>query len=83
MANETEIESGDLERVKAAAEKLGEHFDSVQILCTRHEPAVARGTVNINFGVGNWFTRYDQAREWLVKCDEGIRSEVRDLNGER
>lgn len=59
----------DLEMVKKAAEKLGEHFDTVQILTTRHESGKEGGTVNINFGVGNWFARYGLARDWIVRCE--------------
>lgn len=60
----------DLEMVKKATESLGEHFDSVLILTTRYDPAAADGTVNINYGCGNWFARYGQCREYLIKCDE-------------
>lgn len=67
----------DLDRVKAACELLGEHFDSVQIFVTRHEPAVEDGTINISWSAGNWFTRYGQVREWLIKADERTRAHVR------
>lgn len=67
----------DLEIVKKAAEQLGEHFDSVVILTTRYDPAVEQGTTNINWGCGNWFARYGQVREYLIKCDERTRCQVR------
>lgn len=67
----------DLDRVKAACESLGEHFDSVQIFVTKHEPEVEDGTVNIAWSVGNWFTRYGQVREWLIKAEERTRAFVR------
>lgn len=67
----------DLKMVREAAERLGEHFDSVQILTTRHEPGTEDGTVNVNYGVGNWFTRYGQVREWLIKCEERTKAFVR------
>jgi hypothetical protein len=68
----------DLEMVKKASEKLGEHFDTVLILTTRYDPATADGTVNINYGCGNWFARYGQVREYLIKCDERTRCQVRE-----
>ena len=60
----------DLEMVKKATQSLGEHFDSVLILTTRHDPTTEGGTTNINYGCGNWFARYGQVREYLIKCDE-------------
>lgn len=67
----------DLERVKGAAESLGEHFDSVQIFVTRHEPSIEDGTINIAWSAGNWFTRYGQVREWLIKAEERSRVHIR------
>lgn len=55
----------DLEIVKRHCQQLGEHFDSVQIFVTRHMPAELSGTRNINYGSGNWFTRYGQVQMWL------------------
>lgn len=66
----------DLEMVKDACNELGEHFDSVMILTTRYDPAAADGTVNINYGCGNWFARYGQVREFLAKCEERTRVQV-------
>ena len=71
----------DFEMVKAAVDKLGEHFDTVHIFTTRHEPTDG-GTFNITYGVGNWFARYGQAREFVVKSDsktqESVKGENRD-----
>jgi hypothetical protein len=58
----------EFEMVKKLAFALGEHFDAVQIMVSRHEPDKG-GTHFINYGVGNWFSRYGQAKEWLVKQD--------------
>lgn len=68
----------DVERVRKACEALGENYDSVQIFVTRHEPGELDGTVNLNWGAGNYFTRSGQVREWLVKQDERAREEVRE-----
>lgn len=67
----------DVQRVREAAQALGEHFDSVQIFATRCEQGELDGTVNVHIGVGNWFTRYGQVQDWLVKQDEMTRVGVR------
>ena len=59
--------------VDKAARALSEHFDTVQILCTRHASGDEDGTVNISIGIGNWFARYGQVKEWCLKADERTR----------
>lgn len=68
----------DFERVRRAAEALSEHFDSVQIFCTRHDTGGEGGTINVKFGVGNYYARLGHIREWLIKEDEATREEIRD-----
>lgn len=57
------------EMVINAAKMLGEHFDSVQIFCTRHEGGPDGGTFSTSRGVGNFYARYGQVREWLLEQD--------------
>jgi hypothetical protein len=74
----------ELQRVKDACQLLSEHFDSVHIFTTRlkdEDDAGDRGTININYGYGNWFARYGQIHTWVVKQDEQSRKEVRDEQG--
>lgn len=52
--------------------KLMEHFDSVQIFVTRNEQARADGTLQVNRGAGNFYTRYGQLREWSLYEDARI-----------
>lgn len=54
----------DLELLRKAVDTLGEHFDTVQIFTTRHDPAGENGTVSVNKGCGNWFARYGQIKLW-------------------
>lgn len=54
---------------------LSEHFDSVQIFCTRLTPD--GGTITTSKGSGNWYARYGQIKEWCIKQDETTREEVR------
>ncbi len=60
----------DRERLKKSLHELSEHFDSVQILCTRYKGGDDGGTVNISMGEGNWFARYGQMKEWLIREEE-------------
>lgn len=66
----------DLAAVKKALQDLGEHFDSVMIFCTRHE-GDDRGSARVAKGTGNWYARYGQVREWLVKEEEEARIEAK------
>lgn len=68
----------EFEIVRRAASGLAEHFDSVHIFCTRQGTATESGTVNVNCGEGNWFARYGQVREWVVKQEELSRQSVRE-----
>lgn len=75
-----EQESQDVARVREACEKLQEHFDSVQIFCTRHESGELEGTVNIQLGLGNWFARYGQVVHWMSEQDQDSRNKTTDGN---
>lgn len=61
--------------VAKAAKELGEQFDSVTILCSRHEGS--RGTRTIAKGAGNWHTQFGIVREWLLNHEEDIREAAR------
>ena len=81
METENNQENQDLKRVREACEALGEHFDTVQIFTTRHESGEFGGTVNVRYGVGNWFARKGQIEDGRVKEDETTRHGVR-VDGE-
>jgi hypothetical protein len=66
----------DIQRIDKCLQELGEYFDSVHVFATRHEPEVEDGTVSCNKGVGNWFCRYGQIREWVIKREEQQRVEA-------
>lgn len=66
----------DFTRVVKACEALIEHYDSVQILVTRHEPNEG-GTRNTSYGLGNYFARKAHMEEWIVKEDEETREAIR------
>jgi hypothetical protein len=66
----------DMDLLRKHAALLSEHFDSVQIFVTRFEDSDI-GTVNAHFGSGNWFTRFGQVHNWLIKETERSRAELR------
>ena len=59
-----------LDRVKMACAQLAEHFDSVQIFVTQHDPAHDQRIESGEWGCGNFMARYGQVRSWLIHQDE-------------
>lgn len=57
--------------------ELMEHCDTVLILITKHNTETG-STISIDRGDGNWYARYGQAREWLLREDV----DARDLSNE-
>ena len=70
-------EGDDLKRVREACQTLIEHFDTVQIFATRHEPEQEGGTVNVAYGEGNYFARYGFLADWMLRQDERTRKHIR------
>lgn len=68
----------DIERIQKCIDQLSEHFDSVQVFCTRHEMGTDDGTINCTQGQGNWFARYGQIRAWVVRMEESDREQMRE-----
>ena len=66
-----------LSPLKKAIHDLGEHFESVHIFVSTHQPAEVGGTVHASAGVGNWYSRYGQIREWIIRTEEETRRSVR------
>lgn len=64
--------------LRKACEQLGETFDTVQIFVTRHEAGEHDGTINIHYGSGNWFARYGQVKNWMIRADEQERNTTRE-----
>ena len=52
------------EMVRLAALKLGEHFDSVQIMAS-YQLDEAQGTYHIKRGCGSWYARQGMAHEFI------------------
>lgn len=77
MNDLTPEHEADLERIKRSVATLGEFFDTVQVFCTKSIGEDAGNTTSFHTGSGNWFARYGQVREWLIKKDEQAREEAR------
>ncbi len=61
-----------VEIVKSHTAQLSEHFDSVQIFCTKH---TNNGTTNIKMGSGDWFARYGLCKYWVKQQEENCNEE--------
>lgn len=57
------------------AQKMGEHFDSIQMIATLKDED---GNTQIHAcGAGNFYARAGSAREWLIREEERCRIKVR------
>lgn len=75
-------EDRDLAMLRKHINELGEHFDTVHIFATRHEPSESGGTISAQSGCGNWHARYGQVAQWLIRQDERERIEAREESKE-
>lgn len=71
----TTEEDRDMAVLARAVAQLSEHFDTVQIIATRHDPK-NDCTIVARKGVGNWHARFGSVREWLVREERRIATEV-------
>lgn len=62
--------------VTKVVESLGEHFDTVHVFATVHDPSSDGGTVNVSAGVGNWLTRYGQVKDFVIRTEEHSKCDV-------
>lgn len=66
-----------LKMIEQHVESLGEFFDSVQIFCSQRDPDGKQETQTFATGCGNWFARYGQIREWVIRAEESSREQAR------
>jgi len=74
VSNEEQKDALESEMVRKLIKDLGEHFDCVVVLCSRHDGE--DGTRTISQGSGNWHTRLGLVREFVINTEEGIRQEA-------
>ena len=60
--------------IEQTCSRLQEHFDSVQIFATKHDPTMSEGTINWHYGSGNWFTRWGQIKDWISRKESEMYS---------
>jgi len=65
----------DLNLLQAAVGNLAEHFDTVQIFCTRHV-SIERSTEQFLAGSGNLYARFGQVKQWVIEEEARVRSEL-------
>lgn len=58
-----------MELIRNQVRVLMESFDTVQILCTKHEAGDDPTTFEYQTGAGNFMARYGQIRAWLLHED--------------
>lgn len=80
----TTEEQREVDLLKNATLNLGEHFETVQIFVTRHQSETEddTGTVNLNYGIGNWFVRIGFVKDWVIRQDEWTRCYARNKDKE-
>jgi hypothetical protein len=66
-----------VEIIDTHVNKLAEHFENVQIFCSR-QTIGGEYTFGMQRGAGNVYARQGQVREWLVAKEEEARIESRE-----
>ena len=56
--------------LKRACALLRKHFEHVQVFAQRSAGDGATRTAQ--YGEGNWYARYGQVREWLLRKEDGM-----------
>jgi len=69
-------EQDDTKRLCDAVNALSDFFDTVQIFTTRHESNDI-GTIAFQRGSGNWYARFGQIKEWVIKREEETKEIIR------
>ena len=69
-------EESSLAMLEGHASQIMEHFDTVQIIATRHNPETGTGLAHV--GRGNHYARVGACREWMMKMDTETRIQARE-----
>lgn len=67
-------EDANLVRLDRCLAQLSDHFDSIQIVATRHD---GDSTISFHRGTGNWFSRYGAVVEWVAFANARAAEKVR------
>lgn len=52
---------------------LMEHFDTVHVFTSRHEPGREGKSMVCDRGSGHWYARYGQVKEWIIRQEREIK----------
>lgn len=63
-----------LKLVRLAAHSLGEHFDSVRIICTH---TMEGNTANYTYGAGNLYAQQGSVRDWIIEQETMTKLELK------
>lgn len=66
------------ELVQQHAAAIAELFPNVQIFCSDVEEGSDKHTLTYAYGLGNLQARVNQARDFVIRWEEGIRCDVRE-----
>lgn len=77
------VENDDLEDLKQKqfkiltenCNRLMEHFDSVHIFASAEH---VDGSISVHIGKGNWYTRFGQIKEWIIREEQRCRNDLED-----
>lgn len=72
MSAEEELDP-DMALIARHVDQLQGHFDTVQVLCTRHRTVTHGGTKYWTNGSGNYLARYGQAKEWVLREEQKMK----------
>lgn len=70
MSNEPEFTDEDVQRLENALKTLTEYYDAVHIFANRAVGEEDGNTIFVSRGRGNWFARYGQVKEWVIRSEE-------------
>lgn len=73
---QSERQDRDMSIIKSHVAQISEHFETVQIIATRHD-AEHGGTVMASWGEGNWYGRFGSIKGWITQQEEQTRIDQR------
>jgi len=65
----------ELKRLKEAAGRLGEHFDTVKIFCTKQSDD-GQETDKYEYGIGNFFAIYGHIKNYVLATEQAFKGDL-------
>jgi len=70
----------EIARLDRCLAQLSDHYDSIQIIATRHE---GTRTISADRGTGNWHSRFGAVSEWVERERARVWAQVERDDDER